>query len=85
MYNFDKELNISYLLKEVLIKELMAKVLDFARVSSMSDRQFCQFEKTIKDLFYGSLRDLNDFVSDNKNLKVTKTDDLLPRKTINGD
>lgn len=79
MSSLEKEINISFLLKEILVKDVMASVLDLARISDMGDRQFEQFEKNIKDKIYSLIKNNNDLLLTCNKFKTSETNDVLPR------
>lgn len=75
----EKKLNISFLIKEVLIKDVMAYTLDMARMSSMGDRQFDQFSRSIKKYMYDVVRGTNDYLVTYKSFITADTNDILPK------
>lgn len=74
----EKELNISFFLKELLQKEVMAHVLDLARVSDMGERQFEQFERSVKDHIYSIIKNGNDRIITYTKFTTSFTKDVLP-------
>jgi len=52
----EKVLHLEVLLK-ALIQKCLGKALDYGRMSGMTDRNFKQFERTIKDDFYKVIDD----------------------------
>lgn len=73
------EINISYMMKDLIIKDIMAFVLDLSRISSLGDRQFKQYEKTVKDKMYDIIRSTNDMLVEYTDFKTSPTDEILPK------
>ena len=65
--NSTEKLNISIFLKELLTKKVMAYVLDLARVSDMNDRQFKQYERSVKNFIYEQVKAANTIICINDN------------------
>lgn len=79
MSDKDIELDLSLFLKEILLRDLMGPLIDQARMSDMGERQFSQFERSIKASFYKVLREGNDYLNDYRRFRVSPTDDILPK------
>jgi hypothetical protein len=52
-------LNLTLFLKTLLTRKVLGYVLDLARVSEMGERQFKQFERSVKNYVYEVLGDAN--------------------------
>ena len=73
------DLNISFYLKELLVNDIMADILDLARISDMGDRQFSQYSKSVKVKIYSIIREANACLLTTDKFTTAGTDDVLPK------
>lgn len=80
----EKELNLSLVTQQILITDLLGKILDLARMSDMGDRQLKQYTYFIKNNFYESLCLLNNMYLKADKFTVLPTDQLCGKTKDNG-
>lgn len=70
------ELNVSKFLKEVALQKVMGPILDLARVSNMGDRQFNQFQRSVKNHMYSVIENSNKVLCEYDKF-ITQSDILI--------
>jgi hypothetical protein len=75
----ENKLNLSTALKQVMLEDLLGKVIDLTRMSDMGDRQHRQFVITIKKEFFEKLELLNNLFVKADTFDVTPTEEIVNR------
>ena len=73
----ENKLNLSTALKQVMLEDLLGKVIDLTRMSDMGDRQHRQFVITIKKEFFEKLVLLNNLFVKAETFDVTPTVEIV--------
>lgn len=71
------KVNLSSAIKQAMLIDLLGKVIDYTRMSDMSDRSHKQFCITIKKEFFEKLELLNNLFEKADSFDVTPTDEVM--------
>lgn len=75
--NMANKVNLSSAIKQVMLVELLGKVIDFTRMSELSDRAHRQFCITMKKEFFEQLELLNRLFEKADEFEVTPTEEVM--------